>query len=470
MRIIRITKVEAEKIISSLIGEKISLLEGKNNIKYKKKVNTCTLDVSFEIILPSFQHNAELICFFDEKNLEVNGRGSKTYGNKIIFEVVNMFYEARAKYVFLKDNDCKGLVIGYTKSNKNVDIYKATHINIEYVNYKEDRYIDMSISHSAELEMTDMSKIIRYQNKTNKNWNSSKIAIVRADGVYVQIENYSIKYYEDLISSISTMDEFYIFDNKGRIWKKTAFTKLIREIEASYVQDGVEELIVVEDILYSHIGILADFRTKELILFKNKLYKEVEDAEVVFARGDLIPLFDTNIKSLTPIKGKGLYSMTKFNGNNVVIVPISSSYFSDFNTGKIKIMVVNKSIYTFVGDYKDVGFGSEEIGWHRGNIKVMQRPENQHESFYECYNDIPAKYLEAEEKITIEFFDKKFKGKAPEFVVGDTVLINKEPTNASQLKGLTAIIKEISNNKKVLSLKLFNFFNLQLDTDYVQKF
>ena len=444
--------MEAEKIISSLIGEKISLLEGKNNIKYKKKVNTCTLDVSFEIILPSFQHNAELICFFDEKKLEVNGRGSKTYGNKIIFEVVNMFYEARAKYVFLKDNDCKGLVIGYSKSNKNADIYKAT------------------ISHSAELEMTDMSKIIRYQNKTNKNWNSSKIAIVRADGVYVQIENYSIKYYEDLISSISTMDEFYIFDNKGRIWKKTAFTKLIREIEASYVQDGVEELIVVEDILYSHIGILANFKKEELICFKNKLYKEIEDAKVLFARGDLIPLFNTNIKSLTPIKGKGLYSMTKFNGNHVVIVPISSSYCSDYNTGKIKIMVVNKSIYTFVGDYKDVGFGSEEIGWSSGNIKVMQRPENQHESFYECYNDIPAKYLEAEEKITIEFFDKKFKEKAPEFVVGDTVLINKEPTNASQLKGLTAIIEEISNNKKVLSLKLFNFFNLQLDTDYVQKF
>lgn len=480
-RVVKLKKEDAEGIVSNLKGQAFELQEGINEVSYIHEIGTCKINVFFDIIYPVFQKKSQHYVFFMNESLRVDGRGSKKYGGEISTYIENKFDDKEVIYEEFKYSEggkveiLSGFEVPKSDISKIAGLYKATYACINFIKIEQEENIDTRMREPVELELSDDQNIIRYfESETSYGYRESNATMIREDGIYryegelTNInQNYIINRYCKLYTK-DTNNKYFIIDNKNRIWEKVSTYTPVNQIEASYEVNNMDFFVVYNNELYSFYNITNRYIiNKNFIIYNGYLYEKVDSASIIPVIEKPTPLFETNISSNTPIRGKGLYSLVRLGNKDVVIVPIDSTYYTSSYNG-FKLAIYDGKIYSIVGEKEDVGFSND---YNYNRLIVTERPKNSYAHFFECFDEVPSSLKTSKDKedLRIKFFDTSFKYKKPEFEVGDMVVVTEEFTPDSKIKGLQGIITEISNNKAKLNVKFFNLFELEMDTNQVAK-
>jgi len=473
-RIVKTARAEAEKITGLLHF-------GLNEIKSvaTSRFSSTKMQLSYEVVVPYDQQIGDDYCFLSFASINVNGRGSKSYGSEIARSLFDSFYEIEVKeddVRFDANVSKRQILTGYDPLT-----LEASYLTIRFIEFAKENGVDLTEDEvrrfipSSEKELNRLYYVHELRGSLLEEGDSFVM-----DNGYYRLKGRTDDCYElscaIQLSHLMQTNTHFIVDSKERVWALQAVFCLVENVQAE-MNEAYEFLVVSDNKLFKEIPLFGDKAKKErYIAYQNKLFAELPNKVYLLNDVEPEPVFETNLRSSGGYEG-GIYSTVTIGGAKWIIVPYRFGYSFSTERGKADVVVANKSIYGIVGRYDNVGFIREHYGlddW----LVVGERPTEEHMMFYETFGDVPIAQYETlarlgkrigQEVITMTFFDKEFESRKARYAIGDPLRVVKEIGPSTRVKGLEGVVIGLSRNKAKVEASFFGYFQGKFSLDQIEK-
>lgn len=464
-RVVKTTKDKAEKITGPL-HYGLNVIRTIETSQY----SPLKMELQYEVVVPYRQCNRDDYCIMSFSSINVSGRGSKSYGDEIVTNLCNSFFEIETKeddILYNAELAERQILTGY-----NEETLEAVYLTVRFIKFAKENEIDVSdIDEPKFVPTTEAERNLLYcMQEVNGKRHRTVEAFVMDNACFgphgSTDECYELSSAKEL-SYLNHSDTAFIVDCKERVWVLQAkFTPV------EIVQAEQDDFIVSEGRIYQAVSLFNTKGTNKYIAFKGLIYSQLLNVKAHLLSEVPEPVFETNLKANTGYAGSGVYSAVMIEGTKILIAPFVNRYVSH-DRAVANVVVANNSIFSVVGRYSDVGFIREHYGFNDW-IVLGVRPSEEYTTFYESFGDVPLYYCDdnrrrGQEKITITFFDKEFEARKPRYCIGDEVCVVKEKGLGTKIKGLKGVVIGLSENKARVELSFFGFFQAKFELDQIEK-